>query len=309
LGDFVGQKQTVQNLRILMTAAKQRGDVIEHLLFHGPPGLGKTTLAHIIAKETGSNLRTTSGPAIEKPGDLAALLTNLQEGDLLFIDEIHRLQQTVEEILYAAMEDFVLDIVLGKGPAARTLRLTLPKFTLIGATTRSGLLSAPLRDRFGAHYRLDFYDHDELQHIINRSSKLLGIVINQDGSRELAKRSRGTARIANRLLKRVRDYAQVFNKAEVNQTVAKEALDMLGIDEIGLDATDRKLLLALIKDFNGAPVGLKTIASIIAEEPQTIEDVYEPYLMQIGFLNKTPRGRVVLPAAYKHLGLPIPTLL
>ncbi len=306
LEDFVGQKQAVANLRILMSAAKGRGDVIEHLLFHGPPGLGKTTLAHIIAHETESTLRTTSGPAIEKQGDLAALLTNLQQGDVLFIDEIHRLPRNVEEMLYGAMEDFVLDIVLGKGPAARTLRLNIPRFTLIGATTRIGLLTAPLRDRFGAHYRLEFYTTEDLERIILRSASLLHIEITQEGARELALRSRGTARIANRLLRRVRDFAQVHDVYPINATIAEEALALLGIDALGLDATDRKLLHALINDFQGAPVGLKTIASIISEDAQTIEDVYEPYLMQLGFLNKTPRGRVVLPAAYKHLGIEQP---
>lgn len=303
LAEFVGQTQLKENLEIFIKAAKQRGDTLEHLLLYGPPGLGKTTLAHIVAHELGSTIKVTSGPAIEKAGDLASIVTNLEPGDVLFIDEIHRLNRIVEEVLYAAMEDYVLDIIIGKGPAARTLRIDLPKFTLVGATTRIGLLSSPLRDRFGATHRLDFYTHEELEKIIQRSARILGITIEPHAIIELAKRSRGTARVANRLLRRVRDFAQVKKHTTVHYESACTALEKLGIDNQGLDSIDRKLLHNLILDFNGKPVGLSTLAAIIAEDEETVEDVYEPYLMQIGFLQRTAKGRVALPAAYHHLGI------
>lgn len=306
LAEYIGQNQVKENLHIYIEAAKMRKEALDHVLLYGPPGLGKTTLANIIANELGVSLRTTSGPAIERPGDLAALLTNLQEGDVLFIDEIHRLHRTVEEVMYPAMEDFALDIMIGKGPSARSVRLDLPPFTLIGATTRAGLLSAPLRDRFGVVSRLEFYTVDELSYIVSRGADILGIEILGDASNEIALRSRGTPRIANRLLKRVRDYAQVRGDGMITPDIAEEALKMLQVDPMGLDLIDHKMLTAMIHSFRGGPVGLDTIAATIGEESQTIEDVYEPYLLQIGFLQRTPRGRVVTPAAYSHLGIPYP---
>jgi len=306
LAEYIGQNQVKENLKIYIEAAKMRKEALDHVLLYGPPGLGKTTLANIIANELGVSLRTTSGPAIERPGDLAALLTNLQEGDVLFIDEIHRLHRTVEEVMYPAMEDFALDIMIGKGPSARSVRLDLPPFTLIGATTRAGLLSAPLRDRFGVVSRLEFYSVDELSYIVSRGADIFGIEIVGDAADEIALRARGTPRIANRLLKRVRDYAQVRGDGMITRDIADQALQMLQVDPRGLDLIDYKILQTMITSFRGGPVGLDTIAATIGEESQTIEDVYEPYLMQIGFLQRTPRGRMVSPAAYQHLGLPQP---
>jgi len=302
--DFIGQEKIKGNLNIAIVAAKGRGDPLDHILLYGPPGLGKTTLAHIIAAEMGVTIKVTSGPAIERTGDLAAILTNLKNQDILFIDEIHRLSRAVEEILYPAMEDFALDIIIGKGPGARSLRLTLPKFTLIGATTRFALLSPPLRDRFGAVYRLDFYDQPAIETILKRSSRILKVKAEVEGLKEIARRARGTPRVANRLLKRVRDYAQVVANGIATHAVALEALSKLEVDNIGLDEIDHKLLDTIITKFNGGPVGLETIAAAISEESDTIMDVYEPYLLQLGFLERTPRGRLATPLAYQHLGLP-----
>lgn len=306
LAEYIGQEKVKDNLSVFIHAAKIRGEALDHVLLYGPPGLGKTTLAAIIAAEMGVNFRITSGPALERPGDLAALLTNLDEGDVLFIDEIHRLSRTVEEILYPAMEDFAIDIINGKGQGASSIHLPLPRFTLIGATTRAGQLSAPLRDRFGVVLRLELYTPQELAKIVSRSSKILDMACDEDGALEIASRCRGTPRIANRMLKRVRDFAQVMNDGYINTEVARQALDRLEVDELGLDMVDRRMLEAMIQHYNGGPVGLDTLAAVIGEEAVTIEDVYEPYLMQIGFLSRTPRGRVVLPAAYAHLGLPVP---
>ncbi len=302
--EYIGQEKAKEVLKIYIDAAKQRGDALDHVLLYGPPGLGKTTLSNIIATEMGVNLRVTSGPAIEKQGDLAALLSNLNEGDVLFIDEIHRISRNVEEILYPAMEDFALDIIIGKGPAARSIRLPLPKFTLIGATTRAGQLTTPLRDRFGVLLRLELYTTEELATIVKRSAGILGVPITEDGALEIASRSRGTPRIANRLLKRVRDYAQVRGDGEIDLRAAQGALKMLEIDELGLDETDRRMLETIIKFYDGGPVGLETLAATVGEEAITLEDVYEPYLMQIGYLNRTPRGRCASRLAYEHLGIP-----
>ena len=302
LDEYIGQDKIKENLKIYIEAAKQRGEPLDHVLLYGPPGLGKTTLSNIISNEMNSNIKITSGPAIEKPGDLAALLTNLNEFDVLFIDEIHRLNKSVEEILYPALEDYTLDIIIGKGPSARSIRLDLPKFTLIGATTRAGSLTTPLRDRFGIVNRLELYTVKELTTIVKRSSKILEISIDEEAAVEIARRSRGTPRIANRLLKRVRDYALVLGDGNIDLKIARIALNKLEIDELGLDEIDRKLLETIILKYNGGPVGIETLAATIGEEVETIEDVYEPYLMQIGFISRTPRGRIALEDAYKHMG-------
>ncbi|HKM20429.1 MAG TPA: Holliday junction branch migration DNA helicase RuvB [Lachnospiraceae bacterium] len=306
LSDYIGQEKLKENLKIYIDAAKQRADSLDHVLFYGPPGLGKTTLAGIIANEMGVNIKTTSGPAIEKPGEMAAILNNLQEGDVLFVDEIHRLNRQVEEVLYPAMEDYAIDIMIGKGASARSIRLDLPKFTLIGATTRAGLLTAPLRDRFGVMHRLEFYTNEELRTIIQHSAKVLNVEIDEKGAMELARRSRGTPRLANRFLKRVRDFAQVRFDGVITYDVAMTALDMMEVDKMGLDNLDRNILMTMIHKFSGGPVGLDTLAAAIGEDAGTIEDVYEPYLIKNGFINRTPRGRVVTQHAYKHFGLEFP---
>ncbi len=306
LRDYIGQEKVKENLKIYIEAAKVRGEQLDHVLLYGPPGLGKTTLAGIIANEMQVQFRVTSGPAIEKPGDLAALLTNLADGDVLFIDEIHRLSRSVEEVLYPAMEDNALDIIIGKGPSARSIRLDLPRFTLVGATTRAGQLTAPLRDRFGVVARLEMYTSEELSQIVRRSAGILGIAIDDDGALEIASRARGTPRIANRLLKRARDFAQVMGNGVITKETAQIALSRMEIDALGLDNIDRLLLTAMIRNYNGGPVGLETLAATIGEESVTIEDVYEPYLLQIGFISKTPRGRIATAKAYKHLGLAMP---
>ncbi len=307
LDEYIGQEKTKNTLRIYIEAAKQRHDALDHVLFYGPPGLGKTTLSGIIANEMGTHLKVTSGPAIEKPGEMAAILNNLQEGDVLFVDEIHRLNRQVEEVLYPAMEDFAIDIMIGKGASARSIRLDLPRFTLVGATTRAGLLSAPLRDRFGVVHHLEFYSQQELTTIVIRSAQVLGVEIDPKGAAEIAKRSRGTPRLANRLLKRVRDFAQVKYDGRITLEVANFALDLLEVDSYGLDKLDRRILQTMIQNFQGGPVGLETLAAAIGEDAGTLEDVYEPYLLQNGFLGRTPRGRIATARAYEHLGYPIPS--
>ena len=306
LDDYIGQEKTKNTLKVYIEAAKQRHDALDHVLFYGPPGLGKTTLSGIIANEMGVHMKVTSGPAIEKPGEMAAMLNNLQEGDILFVDEIHRLNRQVEEVLYPAMEDYAIDIMIGKGASARSIRLDLPKFTLVGATTRAGLLSAPLRDRFGVMHHLEFYTHDELKTIIIRSAQVLGVEIDEKGAAEIAKRSRGTPRLANRLLKRVRDFAQVKYDGRITYDVACFALNLLEVDQYGLDKIDRRILQTMIVNFQGGPVGLETLAAAIGEDSGTLEDVYEPYLLQNGFLNRTPRGRMASALAYEHLGYQMP---
>jgi Holliday junction DNA helicase RuvB len=306
LDDYIGQCRVKENLKVYIEAAKMRRESLDHVLLYGPPGLGKTTLSHIIANELGVQVRTTSGPAIERPGDLAAILTNLQQGDLLFIDEIHRLHRSVEEVLYPAMEDFALDIVIGKGPSARSVRLDLPPFTLVGATTRAGSLSSPLRDRFGVVSRLEYYTEEELVQIVTRAADLLQVIVHEEGAREIACRARGTPRVANRLLKRVRDFVQVQADGVITGEAAKNALDRIQVDKLGLDQVDHKLLRSIMDHFRGGPVGLETLAATIGEESHTVEDVYEPYLLQIGFLQRTPRGRVVTPRCYQHFGVEMP---
>lgn len=303
LDDYIGQEKAKENIKVFIEAAKKRNEPLDHVLLYGPPGLGKTTLANIIANEMNVNLKVTSGPAIEKPGDMAAILNNLQEGDLLFVDEIHRLNRQVEEVMYPAMEDYVIDILIGKGPTARSIRLDLPKFTLVGATTRIGLLTSPLRDRFGVIHKLEFYTIEELKTIIIRSASVLDVEIDEEGALEIARRSRGTPRLANRLLKRVRDYAQVKYDGVITNEVATDALNQLDVDPLGLDISDRKMLMTIIEKYNGGPVGLETLAATIGEEVDTVEDVYEPYLLQLGLINRTPRGRVITPYGYKHFGI------